>query len=42
MSINGVMVSVLMYANDLVLPAQNEDGLQSSINALHSFCIGII
>ena len=38
-SINGVMVSVLMYTDDLVLLAQTEAGLQSGINALHSFCI---
>ena len=38
-SINGVMVSVLMYADDLVLLAQTEAGLQRGINALHSFCI---
>ena len=38
-SINGVMVSVLMYADDLVLLAQTDAGLQRDINALHSFCI---
>ena len=38
-SINRVMVSVLMYADDLVLLAQTEAGLQRGINALHSFCI---
>ena len=38
-SINGVMVSVLMYADDLVLLAQTEAGIQRGINALHSFCI---
>ena len=41
-SINGVMVSVLMYADDLVLLAQTEVGLQRGINVLHNFCIGII
>ena len=35
-SINGVMVSVLMYADDLVLLAQTEAGLQRGINALHN------
>ena len=38
-SINGVIVSVLMYADDLVLLAPTEAGLQRGINALHSFCI---
>ena len=38
-SINGVMVLVLMYADDLELLAQTEAGLQRGINALHSFCI---
>ena len=37
-NINGVMVSVLMYADDLVLLSQTEDGLQRGINELHSFC----
>ena len=36
--INGVKVSVLMYADDLVLLSQTEDRLQRGINALHSFC----
>ena len=31
-------VSVLMYADDLVLLSQTEDGLQRGINALHRFC----
>ena len=37
-NINGVNVSVLMYAGDLVLLSKTEDGLQRGINALHSFC----
>ena len=37
-NINGVKVSVLMYADDLVLLSQTEDGLQRGIDALHSFC----
>ena len=39
-NINGVKVSVLMYADDLVLLIQTEDGLQRGINELHvhSFC----
>ena len=36
-NINGVKVSVLMYADDLVLLSQTEDELQH-INELHSFC----
>ena len=37
-NIIGVKVSVLMYADDLVLLSQTEDRLQRGINALHSFC----
>ena len=37
-NINGVKVSVLMYADDLVLLSQTEDGPQRGINALHRFC----
>ena len=37
-NINGVKVSVLMYADDLVLLSQIEDGLQRGINVLHRFC----
>ena len=37
-NINGVKVSVLIYAEDLVLLSQTEDGLQRGINELHSFC----
>ena len=37
-NINEVKVSVLMYADDLVLLSQTEDGLQCGINALHIFC----
>ena len=37
--LNRVMVSVLVYADDLVLLAQIEAGLQRVINALHSFCL---
>ena len=37
-NINGVKVSVLIYADDLVLLSQTEDGLQRGINELHSFC----
>ena len=37
-NINGVKVSVLMYADDLVLLSQTEDGLQCGINVLHRFC----
>ena len=37
-NINGVKLSVLMYADDLVLLSQTEDGLQRGINELHSFC----
>ena len=38
MSISGVMASVLMYADGLVLLAQNEVGLQRGINVLHGSC----
>ena len=37
-NINGVKVSVLMYADDLVLLFQTENRLQCGISALHSFC----
>ena len=37
-NINGVKVSFLMYADDLVLLSQTEDELQRGINELHSFC----
>ena len=37
-NINGVKVSVLMYADDLVLLSQTEDGLQRGINTLYIFC----
>ena len=37
-NINRVNVSALMYADDLVLVSQTEDGLQRGINALYSFC----
>ena len=37
-NINGVKVSVLMYADDLVLLSQTKDGLQRGINVLHRFC----
>ena len=38
-TINRVMVSVLMSAEDLVLLVQTEAGLQRSINVLHGVCI---
>ena len=38
-NINGMKISILMYAGDLVLLSQTENGLQRGINALHSFCI---
>ena len=38
MNINGVTVSVHMYADDLVLLSQTEDGLQCGINVFHKFC----
>ena len=38
-SITGVTVSLLMYADDLVLLAQTEAEFQRGINALHSYCI---
>ena len=37
-NINGVKVSVLMYADDLVLLSQTADGLQRGINDLYSLC----
>ena len=37
-NINGVKVSVLMYADDLVLLSHTKNELQRGINALYSFC----
>ena len=37
--INGVKVSVIMYADDLVLIAKNRHGLQLGMNALHNYCV---
>ena len=37
--INGVKVSVIMYADDLVLIAKNRHGLQLGMNALHEYCV---
>ena len=37
-NINRVKISVLMYADDLVLLSQTKDGVQRGINALYSFC----
>ena len=37
-NINGDKVSVLMYADDMMLLYQTEDGLQRGIYALHSCC----
>ena len=36
--LNGIKVSVFMYAHDLVLLSQNESGFQHGINMLNSFC----
>ena len=36
---NGVKVSVIMYADDLVLIAKNRHGLQLGMNALHEYCV---
>ena len=37
--INGVKVSVIMYADDLVLIAKNRHSLQLGMNALHEYCV---
>ena len=36
---NDVKVSVIMYADDLVLIAKNRHGLQLGMNALHEYCV---
>ena len=36
--LNGVKVSVIMYADDLVLISQTKHGLQLDMNALYEFC----
>ena len=37
--VNGVKISVIMYADDLVLIAKNKHGLQLGINALYEYCM---
>ena len=32
-------ITVLKYADNLVLPANTTEGLQSGLDALHSYCI---
>ena len=36
--LNGVKVSVIMYADDLVLVSKTKHGLQLGMNALYEFC----
>ena len=36
--LNGVKVSVIMYANDLVIISKTKHGLQLGMNALYKFC----
>ena len=36
--LNGVKVSVIMYADDLVLISKTKHGLQLGMNALYEFC----
>ena len=36
--LNGVKVSVIMYADDLVLISKTKHGLQIGMNALYEFC----
>ena len=37
--VNGVKISVIMYADDLVLIAKNKHGLQLCMNALYQYCM---
>ena len=39
MYVNGLKVSVIMYADDLVLIAINRHGLLLGRNALHEYCV---
>ena len=36
---NGVKISVIMYADDLVLIAKDKHGLQLGMNVLYEYCI---
>ena len=37
--VNGVKISVIMYADDLVLIAKNKHGLQLGMNGLYEYCM---
>ena len=37
--VNGVKISVIMYADDLVFIAKNKHGLQLGMNALYEYCM---
>ena len=37
-TIEGRKICVLKYADDLILIAKSEDGLQKSLNSLYSYC----
>ena len=37
--VNGVNISVIMYANDLVLIAKDKHGLQLGMNVLCEYCM---
>ena len=37
-TIHGTRITVLKYADDIVLLADNEEGLQDGLQALHAYC----
>ena len=38
-TIYGTRITVLKYADDIVLLADNEEGLQDGLQALHAYCV---
>ena len=38
-TIHGTRITVLKYADDIVLLADNEEGLQDGLQALHAYCV---
>ena len=39
MGVHGTRITVLKYADDIVLLADNEEGLQDGLQALHAYCV---
>ena len=38
-TIHGTRITVLKYADDIVLLSDNEEGLQDALHALHTYCV---